>query len=101
MATKSGVRQSLRRQLMRESKYTCSNCGIQGRESRHKAEGVRSACFSYPTTIEGVSLSIDHIIPRSRGGESEGWNLRVLCTLCNSLRGAPPSVEISFPEEHW
>lgn len=97
----SGVRQALRRLVMREAKYTCSSCGLQGRELRTKGPYARNACFTYPTTIEGVWLSIDHVVPRSRGGESEGWNLRVLCTLCNGLRGAPPSVEISFPEEHW
>lgn len=101
MPNKSGVRQALRRQLMREAKYTCSSCGLQGHESRLKTPGARTACFSYPTSVEGVSLSIDHIVPRSRGGESEGWNLRVLCTICNSLRGAPPCVALSFPEEHW
>lgn len=33
-------------------------------------------------------LSIDHIVPFSRGGETIESNLRVLCRPCNSMKGA-------------
>lgn len=33
-------------------------------------------------------LSIDHIIPRSRGGGNEVENLQTLCRSCNSSKGA-------------
>lgn len=33
-------------------------------------------------------LSLDHIVPRSRGGGSGIDNLRVLCISCNSRKGA-------------
>jgi 5-methylcytosine-specific restriction endonuclease McrA len=103
MATRSGVPQSLRRQLLRECGYRCAMCGIQGREIRQHNKPARNACFSYPTSIDGVWLSIDHVIPRSHGGDSERSNLRVLCTTCNGLRGAPSVVvhDTQAVEEHW
>ena len=34
------------------------------------------------------SGAIDHIFPRSRGGQNHDENLRVLCMSCNSQKGA-------------
>lgn len=34
------------------------------------------------------SLSIDHIVPWSKGGEHELWNFQTLCRSCNSKKGA-------------
>ena len=31
---------------------------------------------------------VDHIIPRSRGGQNNAENLRLLCETCNESRGA-------------
>lgn len=102
MATRSGVSQAKRRALMRDSRYACQFCGVRGREVRTKNPWAKNATFSYPTTISGLSLSIDHVIPRSRGGSSDLPNLRVLCTSCNGLRGAPIfSEEVTAIEEHW
>lgn len=33
-------------------------------------------------------LTVDHIIPRARGGTNESGNLQVLCRFCNSKKGA-------------
>ncbi len=34
-----------------------------------------------------VTLTIDHIIPKSRGGEDTWENLAAACTKCNNLKG--------------
>lgn len=65
MATKAGVPQSVRRRLFLAASYRCV----------------------YPTPIEGVWFSIDHIFPRSLGGTSDESNLRVFCTRCNTVKG--------------
>lgn len=80
---KSGVSGALRRRVFREGDYTCAECGLIGEERRFGGGG-----YGYPTPIEGVYLSIDHIVPRSKGGTSERSNLRVLCTPCNTKKGA-------------
>lgn len=33
-------------------------------------------------------LTIDHIVPVSRGGTNDLWNLQTLCRSCNSKKGA-------------
>ncbi|MCA1670595.1 MAG: HNH endonuclease [Thermomicrobia bacterium] len=35
-----------------------------------------------------LDLSVDHIIPESRGGNLDLDNLRTLCRSCNSRKGA-------------
>lgn len=83
MANKSGVPGSLRRKIMRRDQYTCQKCGLVGREVR-----CPSGSFVFPTSIEGVYLSIDHIDPKSLGGAvADPDNLRVLCTTCNTKKG--------------
>lgn len=82
MAMKSGVSGSLRRRVFREANYTCGTCGIRGREYRSPRGG-----FTFPTDTPGVFLSIDHIVPRYRGGSSDRENLQVLCVPCNTRKG--------------
>jgi len=82
MAKKSDVPGSLRKRVFRESDYKCSKCGIRGFEKRFPRGG-----HGFYTHLNGVYLSIDHIVPKSKGGSSERKNLQVLCTNCNSLKG--------------
>jgi len=42
-------------------------------------------CCHCPTQHD---LTIDHIVPRSRGGTNEFANLQTLCRECNSRKGA-------------
>lgn len=77
----------MRRRVMREGNYTCATCGLVGRELRYRGPRARKHTYMFPTDIKGVHLSIDHIIPRARGGTSERPNLRVLCTTCNTRKG--------------
>lgn len=82
MAQKSGVPTSMRRRVFREDGCRCAECGLIGFERRFPKGG-----YGYYTDLPGVYLSIDHKIPKSRGGSHERGNLRVLCTTCNTRKG--------------
>jgi 5-methylcytosine-specific restriction endonuclease McrA len=82
MANKSTVPGALRRRVFREENYTCAKCSVIGREQRFPRGG-----YGYPTDMPGVFLSIDHIVPRAKGGTGDRKNLRVLCTPCNTEKG--------------
>lgn len=38
------------------------------------------------------SVTLDHVVPRSRGGPSSSDNLRAACQRCNAGRGGDPST---------
>ena len=60
------IRTAVRRYVLERDKHRCVECGATDR------------------------LSLDHIKPFSRGGMHTPSNLRVLCTPCNSRKGARP-----------
>ena len=43
----------------------------------------------------GTDLTIDHIIPKSRGGKSHHHNYQVLCKYCNTNKGAWTDTEVA------
>jgi 5-methylcytosine-specific restriction endonuclease McrA len=57
------VSDSLRYNIMARDKFRCVICGA--------------------SSVDGVQLHIDHIIPISKGGKSVPDNLRTLCERCN------------------
>lgn len=83
MANKSGVPGALRKKIFKRDGYTCQKCSTEGWLIRWP-----SGSFTSRTTEDGVYLSVDHITPRIRGGGIDEENLRCLCTLCNSRKGA-------------
>lgn len=78
----------LRRQIMERDKYSCRRCGLAGTSIR-AADGS----VIYATDLPGVSLCIDHVVPRSLGGDNHPANLRVLCSTCNARKGAKTDEE--------
>lgn len=63
-----------KREILHRDNYTCQYCG---RESRN--------------------LTIDHVIPRHRGGPHSWENLVAACPSCNRLKGGKSLHEISMP----
>lgn len=58
------------------SDKTCCECGRVVKWGKQPFFGDFRQCH------------IDHIVPRSRGGQNDKGNLRVLCDSCNMSRGA-------------
>lgn len=62
-----------RRNIMKRDNFNCQYCGI------------------------GSSLTIDHVMPRSRGGKDSWENLVTACTTCNTKKGDRTPDEAKMP----
>ena len=60
---------AMRYKILKRDKYKCRLCGAS------------------PAISHGVTLHIDHIIPRSKNGETTPANLQTLCSKCNYGKG--------------
>ena len=65
-----------RRNIFVRDQYTCQYCGAKP---------------------PGVELTIDHIIPRSRGGRTVWENVVLACTNCNTRKGSRLPAECGMP----
>lgn len=67
--------------------YVLCRPNSKRRKIRDKTEGNCSYCNKKLTQ---KSWSIDHVIPKSKGGTRDLSNLVPCCKGCNSLKGAMP-----------
>lgn len=63
---KKKIGNGLRTKVYERDNYTCQECGAR------------------------KNLTVDHVVPESKGGETTADNLRTLCRSCNSRKGARP-----------
>jgi diadenosine tetraphosphate (Ap4A) HIT family hydrolase len=56
---------TLRYEVLKRAKFRCELCGISADEK---------------------ALEVDHILPRTRGGSDEHYNLQALCFSCNAMK---------------
>lgn len=47
----------------------------------------RWRCQYCSTPLDKYNLTIDHIVPKSKGGKSDVENLLSACSRCNSIKG--------------
>jgi 5-methylcytosine-specific restriction endonuclease McrA len=65
-----------RRTVLARDGYTCQYCGAQPDKSE---------------------LTLDHVVPRSRGGRSSWENVVTACTRCNQRKGCHTPKEAGMP----
>lgn len=61
---KAKISQTLRKAVFERDGYRCQECGGH------------------------VDLEADHVFPESKGGKTDLGNLRTLCKVCNTMKGA-------------
>lgn len=101
-----------RRNIYKRDRFTCQYCGRQGRalgqekhgshtgHSGHVAHGGHTghgdaASHHPPLTME--ELTLDHVIPRSRGGTSTWENCVLACIDCNKRKANRTPAEAHMP----
>lgn len=55
-------------------------------------------CEACGISSEERALEVDHIVPRSKGGSNELWNLQALCSLCNVQKLDREAVDFHAPK---
>jgi len=71
--------------------YKCVSCGIQGKFFALENNGGVQNGYSlklYALNEEGheVLMTVDHIIPRAKGGANNLENLQPMCVHCNNIK---------------
>lgn len=65
------------------------------RTQKHTLFGLQEGiCNGCQVTFPFRNFTVDHIIPRSRGGTDHADNLQLLCAACNSLKGNRTQPEL-------
>lgn len=86
-----GYNFSLRRIIAHKAIGTvCVGCGLEGKfYALEKWKGGSLHLDMYTTLPSGKEklMTIDHIIPRSKGGPDEIENYQMMCCTCNRLKG--------------
>jgi 5-methylcytosine-specific restriction endonuclease McrA len=75
-----------RLQVFAKKGTTCVRCGVQGvhlMSSIDPGGGYHVDLFTADFTL----MTIDHIVPRSKGGGSTLANYQPMCQYCNSRKG--------------
>lgn len=82
---------ALRAEVFFRDAFTCQHCGWAATISDERALSYDGSCT---VCGHGNYLTLDHIIPLSRGGEPRNPdNLQTLCHRCNARKGVRVGVD--------
>lgn len=77
-----------RAKIFRKKGIICVNCGCTGEFfalETDKGGGVHLDLYGYIDNTE-VLITVDHIIPKSKGGTNDMINFQTMCKLCNEMK---------------
>lgn len=77
-----------RRELYELAGWRCQKCGEKCPERIDAGQGENF-------------LTLDHVIPRCKGGPSDSWNLAVLCDRCNFAKGSSDDLSVWGGHPPW
>lgn len=80
---------SMRYKTFIEKGYVCAKCGRKGAYyalEYHTPNNSKRAHFNLYSE-DGMLMTKDHIVPRSKGGSNGIENMQTMCQLCNSVKG--------------
>lgn len=82
------VRMNDARMLLLGREQVCRCCGIKGDHFWLERSGGWPPHFNLYAKVDGceVLMTMDHIIPKSKGGNNAPDNLQLLCTICNGMK---------------
>jgi len=86
----------LRRKFFRDGHRNCCWCGVpvwdpafETKDSARKRLGAVKNSPKSAKKLRAARATLEHIIPKSRGGQTNKGNCKIACAACNSKRGNP------------
>ena len=77
-----------RAKIFRKKGLICSSCGLRGLYfllEKDKGGGIHLDLYGVENETE-ILLTVDHIIPKSKGGLNNIINYQTMCKYCNELK---------------
>lgn len=77
-----------RARIYQEKGISCISCGLQGSFfafEKDRGGGLHLDLYG-KNDEEDVMLTIDHIVPSSKGGKNDKSNLQTMCKICNERK---------------
>ena len=86
--------ESVRYRLYHKKGMKCVTCGIEGHyfaveKAKAQLEARKYHLNLYHKTEQGkeIMMTVDHILPESKGGKRTVANLQTMCICCNMIKG--------------